>query len=94
MSLRTRSCLAAAACALFISSSHADDDRARVSALADRFVAAYQDNFPIAYAFSGLAPKRTDGIDINAPAQIAQWHALLAGMSAELAGINPQGFAD
>ena len=94
MSLPTRVLLAAATCALFISPGHAADERARVSALADRFVAAYQENFPISYAFSGLPPKRTDGIDINAPSEIERWHALLQGMSAELAGIKPEAFAD
>ncbi len=94
MSLRTRTCLAAAATVLFIAEGHAADDRARVSAVADRFVAAYQENFPVSYAFTGLVPQRNDGIDINAPAEIARWHALLKGMSAELAGIRPEAFAD
>lgn len=94
MSLRIRTCLAAAATALFISEGHTADDRARVSALADRFVAAYQENFPISYAFSGLTPQRSDGIDINAPAAIERWHVLLAGMTAELAGLKPDAFAE
>lgn len=94
MLLRTQTCLAAAACAFFVAPVHATDDRARVTALADRYVAAYQENFPVSYAFSGLVPKRNDGIDINAPAEIAHWHALLQGMTAELAGIKPDAFAD
>ena len=48
----------------------ADDDRARVTALADRYVAEYQKHFPLSYAFSGLPVTRHDGIDINAAADI------------------------
>jgi len=33
-------------------------DRPRVTALADRFVAEYEKNFPVSYAFSGLPLKR------------------------------------
>jgi uncharacterized protein (DUF885 family) len=94
MSPHTRVLLAAATSALFVGPVHAADDRARVSALADRYVEAYQENFPVSYGFSGLTPKRSDGIDINAPAEIAQWHALLQGMSAELASIKPEAFPD
>jgi hypothetical protein len=43
----------------------ATDDRARVTALADRFVEEFQKNFPISYGFSGLPVKRNDGVDIN-----------------------------
>jgi len=50
-------------------------DRARVTALADRFVAEYEKNFPVSYAFSGLPVKRSDGVDINSPEAIARWHA-------------------
>jgi uncharacterized protein (DUF885 family) len=94
MSLRTQCFAAAVTCAWVYSPSHAANDRAQVTALADRFVTAYEQNFPVAYAFSGLVPKRNDGIDINAPADIARWHALLHGMSAELAHIKPEAFAD
>jgi hypothetical protein len=94
MSLRNRSLIAAATCAGFISPGHAADDRARVTAVADRFVAAFQESFPVSYAFTGLPPKRNDGIDINAPADIAHWHALLQGMTADLASIKPDTFAD
>src|SRR5258707_15400901 len=93
MSLRTRTCVAAAATALFISPGHAADDRARVSALADRFVAAYQENFPVSYAFTGLAPQRNDGIDSNAPAENARWHSPLAGKSADHSSLKAEGFA-
>jgi uncharacterized protein (DUF885 family) len=69
------------------------DDRARVTALADRFVAEYEKNFPISFAFSGLPVKRNDGVDINAPEDIARWQALLKGMGTELASIKPEAFA-
>ena len=66
--------------------SHAEPgDRERVTALADRFVDEYQKSFPISYGFSGLPVKRNDGVDINAPADVARWHALTEGMAAELA---------
>ena len=72
----------------------ATDDRARVNALADRFVAEYRTRFPISYAFSGLPMERHDGMDINAPAELAQWHASLKGMATELERIKPDAFAD
>ena len=68
-------------------------DRARVTALADRFVAEYQKNFPISFGFSGLPVKRNDGVDINSPEDVARWHALMKGMAAELAAIKPEAFA-
>ena len=71
----------------------ADDDRARVTALADRYVAEYQKHFPLSYAFSGLPVTRHDGIDINAAADIARWHALMKSMGDELATIRPDAFA-
>jgi hypothetical protein len=72
----------------------AADDRARVTALANLFIAEYQLKFPISFAFSGLPIERHDGIDINAPADIANWHELLKGMTAELESIKPDAFAD
>jgi uncharacterized protein (DUF885 family) len=71
----------------------ADDDRARVTALADRYVAEYQTHFPLSYAFSGLPVARHDGIDINAAADITRWHALMKSMGDELATISPDAFA-
>jgi uncharacterized protein (DUF885 family) len=71
----------------------ADDDRARVTALADRYVAEYQAHFPLSYAFSGLPVTRHDGIDINAAADITRWHALMKSMGDELATISPDAFA-
>lgn len=72
----------------------AADERARVDALADRFVAQYRTRFPISYAFTGLPVDRHDGVDINTPAELAQWHATLKGMAAELERIDPGAFAD
>ena len=69
------------------------DDRARVTALADRFVEEYQKNFPISYGFSGLPVKRNDGVDINSPEDVARWRELMKAMSAELATIKPDAFA-
>ena len=74
-------------------SSAANDDRARVTALADRYVAEYEKNFPISFAFSGLPVKRNDGVDINSPEDVARWHQLMKDMSAELAAIKPEAFA-
>src|SRR5688572_11165500 len=71
----------------------ATDDRARVTALADRYVAEYEKNFPISFAFSGLPVKRNDGVDINSPEDVARWHDLMKAMSAELATIEPDAFA-
>ena len=70
------------------------DDRARVNALADRFVEEFQRNFPLSYTYSGLPVERNDGLDINAPADIERWQSLLKGMSSELATIDPDAFAD
>lgn len=71
----------------------AADDRARVTALADRYVAEYRKHFPLSYAFSGLPVERNDGIDINSAADIARWRALMKSMGGELATIKPDGFA-
>ena len=80
--------------ALAAAPAHAEnDDRARVTALADRYVAEYEKNFPISFAFSGLPVKRNDGVDINSPEDVAHWHELMKGMSAELATIKPDAFA-
>src|SRR4030095_15191151 len=68
-------------------------DRPRVTALADRFVAEYEKNFPVSYAFSGLPLKRSDGVDINSLEDIARWRALLNEMNGELASIKPDDFA-
>ena len=71
----------------------AGDDRARVTALADRYVAEYQKHFPLSYAFSGLPITRHDSIDINSAADITRWHALMKSMGDELATIGPDAFA-
>lgn len=73
---------------------HAEDDgRARVTALADRFVAEYQKAFPIGYSFSGLPVARNDGVDINSPEDVARWNALMKEMAGELSSIEPDTFA-
>lgn len=73
---------------------HAEtDDRARVTALADRFVAEFQRSFPLSFAFSGLPVERSDGLDINAPADIERWQSLMKEMAGELAAIDPGDFA-
>jgi uncharacterized protein (DUF885 family) len=71
----------------------ADDGRARVTALADRFVAEYQKAFPVGYSFSGLPVMRNDGVDINSPEDVARWNALMKEMAGELAAIKPDAFA-
>ncbi len=68
-------------------------DRERVTALADRFVGEYQKNFPISFGFSGLPVKRSDGVDINSPEDVARWHGLMKEMAGELATIEPEAFA-
>jgi uncharacterized protein (DUF885 family) len=71
-----------------------DDDRARVTALADRYIEEYRSYFPLSYAFSGLPAERHDGIDANSAVDIARWHALMKSMGSELATIDPGAFAD
>ena len=66
------------------------DDRARVTALADRYVAEYQKYFPLSYAFSGLPVERHDGIDINSAADIARWHALMKVDGGRARGDQPR----
>jgi len=63
--------------------------RARVTALADRYIAEYRNKFPISYTASGMPVDRHDGIDINSPAQIAHWHEFQREIGAELKGIQP-----
>jgi uncharacterized protein (DUF885 family) len=67
----------------------ATDDRARVTALADRFLAGFQQNFPVSYAFSGLPVARSDGLDINTQAALEEWRRTVQGMGTELAAIDP-----
>lgn len=69
------------------------DAAAAVTALADRYVAAYRERFPISYAFSGLPVERHDGVDINAPADLARWNELRRGFAAELERIPPETLA-
>ena len=86
--------VAALLAALATLPSHAQTgDRERVTALADRYVAEYRKNFPISFQFSGLPTTRSDGVDINSPAEVARWHALMKEMAGELATIKPEAFA-
>jgi uncharacterized protein (DUF885 family) len=85
------------ACAMFqaaLAATEATDDRAQINALADRLVQANRDKYPISFAFSGLPIDRHDGTDINAPADIAQWHGMMKDIGAELARIDPEKFAN
>lgn len=75
-----------------LSAHAADDGRARVTALADRFVAEYQKAFPVGYSFSGLPVARNDGVDINSPEDVARWNALMKEMAGELSAIKPDAF--
>ncbi len=68
-------------------------DRARVTALADKFVAEYQRSFPWSYAYSGLTPDRYDGLDINDPEGIARWRAFLQSLAGDLHSIQPDALA-
>lgn len=79
--------------ATFVSQVHAADERAHVTALADRWVAEYKKVYPISYTFSGLPMDRHDGVDINSPADIARFRELQRSMTTELRGINAEAFA-
>jgi uncharacterized protein (DUF885 family) len=96
MSFRLLALLALACFAIVASAlaNAATDDRARVSALADRLVDAYREKYPIGFAFSGLPIDRHDGVDINSPADIAQWRTMMKGMGTELARISPDNFPE
>lgn len=65
----------------------ADEAAKQVTALADLYVAEFQRNYPISYSFSGMPMARHDGIDINAPADVAKWRAFQRGLAQELAAI-------
>lgn len=93
MSFR-RFILTLVACAAVLPLHAGADDRARVTALADRFVAEFQRNFPLSYSFSGLPVERNDGLDINAPADIARWQSQMKELSGELGAIDPNAFAN
>ena len=77
--------------AIFIGNDARAADTDRVTALADRYVEAYKSSFPIGYELFGLPVERSDGIDINAPADIERWHRLNEEMAGELATIRPEG---
>jgi uncharacterized protein (DUF885 family) len=92
-------CRCAIGCIAFLlcAGAGADDssaDRARVTELADRYVTEYKVRFPIQYAFSGLPSDRNDGIDINSPADFANWREFEKSIDVELQRIRPDSFAD
>src|SRR5262245_55371344 len=80
---------AAAAVAAAPKAAAASSPAAAVTALADRYVAEFKVRFPIQYAFVGLPGGRNDGIDINAPADIAKWRAFEKELETELHKIQP-----
>src|SRR4051812_18761745 len=92
--MKTLRILATLLAALAALTAHAAaNDRARVTALADRYVAEYEKAYPVSYAFSGLPVHRNDGVDINSVEDVARWHALMNEMAGELAAIKPDAFA-
>src|SRR5262245_57168594 len=84
---------AAAAVAAAPKAAAASSPAAAVTALADRYVAEFKIRFPIQYAFVGLPGGRNDGIDINAPADLAKWREFEKGLDAELHRIQPDTLA-
>ncbi|HEX6037876.1 DUF885 domain-containing protein [Longimicrobium sp.] len=67
------------------------DDAARVTALADEYVAAYRAAYPEEAELSGLARERHDGFTDNAPAALAAWRAREDAWAAALAGMDGAG---
>ena len=66
----------------------ADADAARVTALADEYVAAFLAAFPEEAEMSGFALERHDGLTDNSPAGLAAWRAREDAWSAALAAID------
>jgi hypothetical protein len=64
-----------------------EDAAKQVTSLADRYVAEFKRVYPIAFSFSGMPMERHDGIDINAPADVAKWRAFQRGLAQELAAL-------
>ena len=76
MAIRAQLLTLSAAAFLSCAAARAADpsaDRQQVTALADRYVAEVKTRFPVQYDFSGLVTDRHDGLDINAPADLARW---------------------
>lgn len=91
--VRTRLRLLLATLVTFVPQVYATDERARVTGLADRWVAEYKKVYPISYIFSGLPIERHDGLNINSPADIARFREFQQSLSKELKGIDPEKFA-
>ena len=87
--------LALAACAAAAPALHAQrspaDDAARVTALADEYVAAFRAAFPDAAEISGFTMERHDGLTDNSPAALAAWTAREDAWAAALAEIDGAG---
>lgn len=66
----------------------APDDAARVTALADEYVAAFVAAYPEEAELSGFALERHDGFTDNRPAALAAWRAREDAWAAALAGID------
>jgi uncharacterized protein (DUF885 family) len=64
------------------------DDAARVTALADEYVAAFLAAYPEEAELSGFALERHDGFTDNSPAALAAWRAREDAWAAALAGID------
>jgi uncharacterized protein (DUF885 family) len=66
----------------------ASDDAARVTALADEYLAAYVAAFPEEAEVSGFPLERHDGLTDNSPEGVRAWHAREDAWAAALAGID------
>jgi len=61
---------------------------AGVNALADRFVAAYRESFPVYYEGSGLPDPVRDRWNVNSPRELARWQRLIAELDRRAARID------
>jgi uncharacterized protein (DUF885 family) len=66
-------------------------DAARVTALADEYVAAFLAAYPEEAEISGFTLERHDGLTDNSPAALAAWRAREDAWAAALAGIDAAG---
>lgn len=88
MPMRSPALPALLAAVLSSAALHAQDDAARVTALADEYVAAYLAAYPEEAALSGFTLDRHDGFTDNSPAALAAWRAREDAWAAALAGID------
>lgn len=80
--------LLTAALALCAPPAAAQDDAARVTALADEYLRAFVAAFPEDALVSGLTLERHDGVTDNSPAGLRAWRAREDAWAAELARID------